>query len=109
MTPLPVVTAYSISIIIYLHERFINILKDRTNLTDFISFSSSFSLMAYFILLIYWLSMLLIVLPGSRFMRRHKPEWQELNEFRKYLRSDEFREKQKAFEVEFFKEVMSKK
>ncbi|MFH0772812.1 MAG: hypothetical protein V1922_00685 [bacterium] len=50
--------------------------------------------------------MLLIVLPGSKFKKREKPEWQELNEFRRYLRSDEFRKKQKALEVEFFKEVM---
>jgi len=51
--------------------------------------------------------MLLIVLPGSKLIKREKPEWQELNEFRKYLRSDEFRRKQKALEVEMFKEVRS--
>ncbi len=62
--------------------------------------------MAYFIFLIYWLVIFLIVLPGSRLVKRAKPEWQQLNEFRRYLRSDEFRRKQKALEVEFFKEVM---
>ena len=61
--------------------------------------------MPYFIFLVYWLAMLLIVLPGSKLTRRNKTEWQELNEFRKYLRSDEFRRKQKALEVEMFKEV----
>ena len=50
--------------------------------------------------------MFLIVFPGSKLTRREKPEWQQLNEFRRYLRSDEFRRKQKAFEVELFKEVM---
>jgi len=64
--------------------------------------------MAYFIFFVYWLSMLLIVLPGSRLMKRQKPEWQELNEFRRYLHSDEFRRKQKALEVELFKEVITK-
>jgi len=62
--------------------------------------------MAYLIFLVYWLSMFLIILPGSKFTRRHKPEWQELNEFRRYLRSDEFKRKQKLLEVEFFKEVV---
>jgi len=62
--------------------------------------------MAYFIFLIYWLVIFLIVLPGSRLVKRAKPEWQQLNEFRRYLRSDEFRRQQKALEVEFFKEVM---
>ncbi len=64
--------------------------------------------MAYFIFLVYWLAMLLIVLPGSKLVKREKPEWQELNEFRRYLRSDEFREKQKALEVEMFKEMVNR-
>ncbi|PIY72117.1 hypothetical protein COY87_02630 [Candidatus Roizmanbacteria bacterium CG_4_10_14_0_8_um_filter_33_9] len=62
--------------------------------------------MAYIIFLVYWLAMLLIVLPGSKLTKSNKSEWQELNEFRRYLRSDEFRRKQRAFEVELFKEVM---
>ncbi|MFA6016556.1 MAG: hypothetical protein WC744_00520 [Patescibacteria group bacterium] len=61
--------------------------------------------MAYFIFFAYWLAMLLVLLPGSKLTRRNKPEWKELNEFRKYLRSDEFKRKQKKLEVELFKEV----
>ncbi len=74
-------------------------------MTDFISFSSVSEFMAYIIFLVYWLAMLLIVLPGSKLTRRSKPEWQELNEFRRYLRSDEFRRKHKALEVQMIKEV----
>jgi len=65
--------------------------------------------MVYLIFLVYWLSMLLIVLPGSKFTKRQKPEWQELNDLRKYMRSKEFVRKQKALEVELFKEVSRKR
>lgn len=106
MTPLPFVMSCSVLISESLHERFYLFLKDRTNGINFISSSSVFGIMAYIIFFVYWLSMLLIVLPGSKLTRRRKPEWQELNEFRRYLRSDEFRKKQKALEVEMFKEVI---
>jgi len=63
--------------------------------------------MPYLIFSVYWLSMLLVVLPGSKLIKREKPDWQELNDLRKYMRSEEFIRKQKALEVEMFKEVRS--
>jgi len=46
--------------------------------------------MAYLIFFVYWLSMLLIVFPGNKLVKKQKSEWQELNDLRKYMRTEEF-------------------
>ena len=39
---------------------------------------------------------------------QEESEWLQLNRIRAYMRSDEFRRKQKALEIEFFKEVINR-
>jgi len=40
--------------------------------------------------------------------RQEEPEWIQINRMKAYMRSEEFRRKQKALETEMFKEVISR-
>ena len=99
-SPLPIVTALSVSKVVYLHEVLKKKLKDRTNYPLIISFLFFKRLMFKTFLAD------LVVIPAVIFIvarfshKRKEPEWVELNRFRAYLRTPEFmKRRDKLFET----------
>ena len=99
-SPLPVVTAISVSKIVSLHGVTWKKLKDRTNYPLIISFLF-FKRHMFKTFLADLIMIPAVIFLVTRFSHRRKePEWVELNRFRAYLRSPEFIEKRdKLFET----------
>jgi len=92
-SPLPIVTALSVSKVVYLHEVLKKKLKDRTNYPLIISFLF-FKRLMFKTFLADLIMIPAVIFIVARFSHKKKePEWVELNRFRAYLRSPEFRKK----------------
>ena len=82
--------------------------KDRTNYPEIIN-SLSFRMLMFQVILADLIFLPLVVLFVAKFgHRQEEPEWIQINRMRAYMRSEEFRRKQKALETEMFKEVISR-
>ena len=99
-SPLPIVTALSVSKAVYLHGVLKKKLKDRTNYPLIISFLF-FKRLMFKTFLADLIMIPAVIFIVARFSHKRKePEWVELNRFRAYLRTPEFmKRRDKLFET----------